>query len=638
MSVFENVRFCEYGYRRREYGCVSENGLRKQERCETPDHQDDAVTMTVRGFIELLAERYHLLRENGALSSPELGNIEQCLTQLALARAALRYAAGCRPLQLAVLGPTQTGKSTIVNLILGTSLAEVSPLAGFTVHPQGFWNCGGGADDDWIGGVFPGWSRSNPGELSGAAGGFNRYLLEKTAERVTSLPACVVWDTPDFDSLAARSYQGGVLEVAALADLHVFVLSKEKYSDLSVWRMLELLKPLGRPLIICLNKITPDAAESVISTLKQRLAAMGGEVASVPIITFGYHPGLDSPGNQAAQSSMEALRERITDRLRAPDPATRVGGLQAFVKLHWKVWTAPLETEQTAVRQWGEMVAAALEEAAESYRRDFLDHPQRFDTFRRATVELLHLLELPGVGDVLSQVRHVLSWPARRLFAVRQAWNMRRRKAGSVPHGLGSEEVVLFDLIEKLLTSLERDVTRRCDPATPGWGVWRALAEQLRQQSSELRQSFETAARAQREDFAPVIHAAANRLYDTLRDKPRMLNTLRTARAATDVASIAIAIKTGGLGINDLLFAPAMFALTSMLTEGVMGSYMSRVAEDLKRKQLEHVRVRLLQGAFAGRLAALATDLQGAELFGISAEQLACAKDAVEAWERGEYE
>ena len=33
------------------------------------------------------------------------------------------------------------------------------------------------------------------------------------------LPACVVWDTPDFDSLAARGYVHAVVEVVALVDL-----------------------------------------------------------------------------------------------------------------------------------------------------------------------------------------------------------------------------------------------------------------------------------------------------------------------------------------------------------------------------------------------------------------------------------
>ena len=621
--------------------------------------QGDAAAI-VRSFIRTLRQRYRTVYATGAATYTAEAT-ERRVAELLLGEAAMRYAPSERPLQLAVLGPTQTGKSTIVNLILGTHVAEVSPLAGFTIHPQGFWSVAAERDEGWVAELFPGWRRCEAAELSRDDDKLDRYVLEPPAEGASApegLPPCVVWDTPDFDSLAAQTYQRGVLEVAALADAHVFVLSKEKYSDLSVWRMLELLNPLGRPLIICLNKLTQDAAEPIVASLRQRLDEVGGGVADSPVVAFDYQPGLDAPGEKgdksnfwyAAERDRQAirqkldlspfspavaeLREHIAGRLKVARSTDRAAGLLAFVRQHWSEWTAPIEVELTALRQWQERVTAALDEATESYRRDFLEHPQRFDTFRRATVELLHLLELPGFANVLSQVRHVLSWPARRLFAARQAWALRRRKRGSVPHGLGSEEVVLYELIEKLLTTLERDAARRSDPATPGHAVWRAIAERLEQRAGRLRESFESAARAQREEFAPVIHATANQLYEMLQKRPAMLNTLRAARATTDVAAIAIAIKTGGLGINDLLFAPAMFALTSMLTEGALGSYMSHIAGDLKKRQLEHVRTRLVEGVFARELHDVTVDLEDAELFGISAEQLRVAAEALDRWER----
>jgi hypothetical protein len=615
------------------------------------DEADEPAPIVQR-FIVRLGQRYRALRDAGATALPQATSDDR-LTELLLAEAALRYARPeaasreNRPLQLAVLGPTQTGKSTIVNLILGNHVAEVSPLAGFTIHPQGFWSVPDKQDEHWLSDLFPGWQRCEADQLPRDEHRLDRYALARLPDQATppaGLPPCVVWDTPDFDSLAAQSYQRAVLEVAALADAHLFVLSKEKYSDLSVWRMLQLLRPLGRPLIICLNKLTPDAAEPIVASLRQRLSVMEGPVPDSPVVTFGYQPGLDAPASSKSPPETEPgrynqlpavtrLRQCIAERLAAARSTDRAGGLRAFVRQHWSDWTEPVDVELAALEQWQALVAAALDEAAEAYRRDFLEHPQRFDTFRRATVELLHLLELPGFANVLSQVRHVLSWPARRLFAARQAWVLRRRKQAGLPHGLGSEEVVLFELIEKLLTSLERDAARRCDPATAGHAVWQAIARRLERQSADLRQSFESAARAQREDFAPVIHATATRLYDTLQRRPALLNTLRAARATTDLAAIAIAIKTGGLGINDLLFAPAMFALASMLTEGALGSYMSHIASDLKKQQMEHVRTTLLQGVFAQELRNLTADLNDAELFGISAEQLREATAALDAWE-----
>jgi len=599
----------------------------------------------VQRFLRALEQRYRVLRDAGATTLPDASTTDERLTGLRLAEAALRYGRPPvgkreeRPLQLAVLGPTQTGKSTIVNLIVGTHVAAVSPLAGFTTHPQGFWIGADKADESWTSDLFPGWQRCPADQLSRDE--LERYALvplDRDLPWPAGLPPCVVWDTPDFDTLAAHTYRRGVLEVAALADAHVFVLSKEKYCDLSVWRMLGLLSPLGRPLLVCLNKLTPEAIEPVTASLKQRLTDMGGTAATAPIVAFEYQAGFDATADLSALPAVWELRDRIAGRLKGGQAYDRSSGLKAFVRQYWTDWIAPLEAEMAAVRGWNERVAAALHEAGESYRRNFLDHPERFDTFRRATAELLHLLELPGFAGVLSQVRHVLSWPARRLFAARQAWLGRRHTRAGIPRGLGSEEVVLFQLIEKLLTSLERDAARRSDPTIPGHGVWQAVAKRLEQHEARLRATFQAAAQKQREDFAPVIHATANRLYEALRKRPAMLNALRAARATTDIASIALAIKLGGLGVNDLLFAPAMFALTSMLTEGALGSYMSHIANDLRTQQFEYVNTRLIEGVFAKKLRELAVNLEDAGLFGIPPGQLRAAARALDAWERSEDE
>lgn len=42
------------------------------------------------------------------------------------------------PLQIGIVGPTQAGKSTLVNLITQSNAAGVSARAGYTVHAQGF--------------------------------------------------------------------------------------------------------------------------------------------------------------------------------------------------------------------------------------------------------------------------------------------------------------------------------------------------------------------------------------------------------------------------------------------------------------------------------------------------------------------
>ncbi|MCH7472034.1 N-6 DNA methylase [bacterium] len=227
-----------------------------------------SAATVLREFLALLIERCG--RVENAVAPRGATPFDRAPGNLLLAEAALRYAPSPegedlrRPLQVAVLGPTQSGKSTVVNLLLGRAAAAVSPLAGYTVQPQGFWLRSAGVDQSWLESLFPSLRRVEQEQLTrDRLDVFSVSMIEDREGELACLPPCVIWDTPDFDSLAAGAYRGPVLESAALADAYVVVLSKEKYSDLSVWQMLQLLEPLGRPMLICLNKISDDAAETI---------------------------------------------------------------------------------------------------------------------------------------------------------------------------------------------------------------------------------------------------------------------------------------------------------------------------------------------------------------------------------------
>ncbi len=74
------------------------------------------------------------------------------------------------------------------------------------------------------------------------------------------------------------------------------------------------------------------------------------------------------------------------------------------------------------------------------------------------------------------------------------------------------------------------------------------------------------------------------------------MNSLRAARATADAAAVVLALKTGGIGINDLLLAPAMLSVTSMLTESALGRYLNLVKAKLRVEQLESVKNQLYEG------------------------------------------
>jgi hypothetical protein len=579
---------------------------------------------TVHKFLGALMRRYQHLQTAPTQAALNTAVVEERLSELVLAEAAVRHAQPAqapvtpRPPQVAVIGPTQTGKSTVVNLLLGRHVAEVSPLAGYTVHPEGFWLASGGRSAGWVDGLFPGWTRCEPSELS-------RDRLDAYA-----LPPCVVWDTPDFDSLAARTYRRGVLEVAALADVVVLVLSKEKYSDLSVWTMLRLLEPLGRPLVICLNKLTSDATGVVAASLRQRLQQTR-EDGEVPIATVEHLPDLCEDGGLLPAHAADGLRERLRERLAAAASRDRTPGARTLILRHWDDWITPLRAEHAAVDSWVEQVDTALAEFLDAYRRDYLDHPQRYDSFRRAAVELLRLLEIPKIGGLVARARRVATWPARQIVSAgRSLWAQRRR--GRTFHDLGTEAAVLVEAAEGLLTALQRDAGRRCDASTPGYAVWRAIAQRLERDEARLRQVFRAAIEEHHRQVTHEIQAAANNLYVQLSQQPTRLAALRAARATMDVGYLLLAVKTGGLTPLDVVWAPATFGVTSLLMEGIAGLQMGQVARELKKRQHQAVQTVLLEGAFRPELRSLAENLDAHGLFGIAPERLAEATAALHTW------
>jgi len=589
-------------------------------------YDDDSPLATLHSFVARLRERYVVVR--GGDASGPAGGVGGTIASLTLAEAVLRElavggAAG-RPRQVAVLGPTQVGKSTVVNLLLGQRAAEVSPLAGFTIHPQGF--AVGGEDDGWLAPFFPGWQRCAAGDLSRDYGDqYSLTHLPSAGGAASPPPGTVVWDTPDFDSLAAGRYRHGTLEVAALADAIVLVVSKEKYSDLAVWEMVHLIEPLGRPLLVCLNKVTAEAEAAITASLRERLAEHYPDHEPVKVVTLPHQPGLDGLAAEALPPAVGRLREAVHTLGERCGAADRRAGAERLVQQHWVQWTAPLVAENDAWDDWYRAYTAALVEAIAHYRRDYLDHPQRFDTFRRAVVELLYLLELPGVAATLGRVRRVLTWPARQLFG--------GRRPGQRP-GEPGEVQVLGEMADQLLATLAREVARRCDAATPAAPFWHAVGARLAAEQEGLRGAISDAARRHHEAFAPEIRQAAGRLYAILQQRSALLNALRAARVTTDAAAIAIAVKTAGLGVGDLLVAPAMLALTSTLTEGALGGYMATVARELKEQQAAAMEEVVFQGVIRPAVERLTEDLAGEGLFALRGTELHSAEQALQEWSR----
>ncbi len=553
-------------------------------RPEIPDFESDALI-----YADALLRRYRLSEETSA------------------------------PRQLMVVGPTQSGKSSLVNLLLEEPLAEASPLAGFTQHPQGFATVALSETQQLaIAKQFPGWQLKQTLDAADPLG----YTLRAISSASTGffVPA-IVWDSPDFDSVSSRSYRQRVPVLCAMADLILLVVSREKYADQSVWQLLRLIAPLHTPLLICLNKTTLEEAELLEREIRQRLKKE--QIEALDVIPLPFVMGDEQL--QATQSAAE-LRRAISEQLgRRPQPFP-ANHLQQLLQQHWPSWTETVRQEIAAGQYWQSLVEATIEESIALYERDYLENPHYSDTLQRTLARLLELIEIPGIAGGLVKARELLSWPARKLQAIY------RHKSGKSASTSPDHEIsVLTDAVNHLLLRLQREIGEQAISGqnVPGW--WQSLLNQFSSERKTIEtQALETAKHHQ-QLFESEIENASQRLFIHLQKHPATLNSLRAARVTADVAALALALKTGGIGLNDLILAPAMLSFSTLLTEGALGHYMHTVEQDLKAIQLKAVREQLFADVLKRALLGLPENLSAPGLCLIDQQQLFAAESELEA-------
>ena len=535
------------------------------------------------------------------------------LAEASLEKLAVNGRVPAHPLQIAVIGPTQSGKSSLVNLLLGEGRAQVSPLAGYTVHPQGFPLNTATSAWDWLDRYFSGYRRCRPEELE--LGHYGYFALGETLVRPGHpLPPAVVWDTPDFDSVDARDYRNAVLRTAALADVLLLVVSKDKSADQSVWETLRLLEPLGQPTVVCLNKLPAGSAETLSRSLREKWrAARRDDPAPVAVLPWiedmdGALPG--ETGGELLGLLAKACGQ--VDRGRAGERARRL------MEAHWQDWLAPVREELAAQEEWNALVDSAFNEALVIYRRDYLDHPHHYETFQRALAELLTLLEIPGLAGGMVAARKLITWPARQLARIGKS--LRGKE------DLGQETAVLKRTLEHLFIHLGEGLLEKGSGDAGLQGFWRELGVVLREERKlgELQRAAAIAGHVQ--EFQPEIERTARQLHDKLREQPAVLNTLRATRVTADAAGLALALHTGGIGVQDFIIAPAILSVTSLLAESALGRYLHKAEADLKERQFRETK-RLFDDSLRPVLQGLPQRLKGEGRFNIPAEMVEAAEE-----------
>src|SRR5438105_4197081 len=208
-----------------------------------------------------------------------------------------------QPLHVAVVGGAGAGKSTVANLLSGAILAESNPQAGFTRHPVAYASSYGALN--WPAGLgFLGPLRrltgQEPSNLD--ADVYQVRRVSYAPEQFSVLDRYIVWDCPDMTTWASTGYVARLLEVAALADVVVYVASDERYNDEVPTQFLRTLLGANKAVVVCLVKMRETDAPAFVAHFQSdvlgRMPQRAVGVLAIPHLT---HEQLADPVRHAAK-------------------------------------------------------------------------------------------------------------------------------------------------------------------------------------------------------------------------------------------------------------------------------------------------------------------------------------------------
>jgi hypothetical protein len=522
-------------------------------------------------------------------------------SQLRLAAALVRNCIGPvlddqapTPLHVVVVGGAGAGKSTVANLLSGAQAAESNPQAGFTRHPIAY--VGSNSSTNWAGhagflGPLQRLSQPVASNLDQDVYQVRRVANE-TMPGIDLLKDWVVWDCPDMTTWAATGYIPRLIEAAALADVLVYVASDERYNDEMPTQFLDLLLRTGKPVVCCLMKMREADAPALVAHFKKEvISRMPSGVVGCVAIPYMTPAQLADPIHLGAKYRIPLVNQIAV--LGNPPAAARrrsVSGAMRFLNNSQEQFLAAARQDMQAMQDWQLTVQSGHVEFDTRYYREYLAG-EKFRGFDEALVRLMQMLELPGVGRVLSGLMWVLRSPFLLLKGA-------LGKAMTRPDSLGRPELpVLEEAFTGWIDLLRKEAARNAGQH-PLWAhVSRAFhSGGLTEQA---REKFQQGLRAFQVGLSDEVERTARAIYEELEKKPALLNSLRATKFGLEAALIGGTVATAGLlSIATLVLAPTIAAVSQMIAEGLGKGFVDARREQTRSRQRE-----LLNQTLSGPLA-----------------------------------
>jgi hypothetical protein len=253
---------------------------------------------------------------------------------------------------------------------------------------------------------------------------------------------------------------------------------------------------------------------------------------------------------------------------------TVAGAIQYLATNHEQL-LGSARSDVAALQGWRSLVEAGKSEFDARYQREYLQS-ERFYRFDEALVRLLELLELPGVGKLVSGTLWVLRTPYRLLRGLALK-ALSRPEAAAMP-----EQPTLEQALEGWLDLLRKESVRLAG-THPLWahleqGFLGGLADKARERFQQGYRGFQLG-------LADDVDRTARAIYEELEKNPARLNILRGLKLAIDGLAIGGAIALGGISWHDFIFVPLAASVTQQLVEFMGRGYVDTQREQARQRQ-----------------------------------------------------
>jgi hypothetical protein len=273
-----------------------------------------------------------------------------------------------------------------------------------------------------------------------------------------------------------------------------------------------------------------------------------------------------------------------------PEAARRraVEGAVRYLAGHQEELLGAVRNDVVALQGWRDLVHGGQVEFDNRYYREYLTG-EKYRHFDEALVRLMELLELPGVGKVLSTTLWAMRTPYRLLRGLIHKALSRPETAGQAEHA------VLEGALGGWLDLLHKEAARRADTHP----LWAHVEKGFTAGLPELaRERFEQGFRNFQLGLASEVDRTARAIYEELEKSPAKLNVMRGVKFTLDAGAIGLTVAAGGLNWHDLILVPLAASISHQLVELLGKQYVDN-QRDLARKRQQMLVTQYVSGPLA---------------------------------------